>query len=715
MKKISRRDFLKTSWLLASSLFLSTCKQDGSLTQAPADLSSLPTLTPHPTPVQTTTAEHTILRQPVALSEAVTYYLGYATEENMGWITEFNVDVLTRAFLLFLNANDTWLPDYKPRFEQLQAESRRVLVAVQAAVLVEDISQIPELTGDDPAMAYPQDLIPQWESYACRLPDGSPLKMNFSHACLNNTEFQAFFKGKLSLVMDSGVDGVHIDELQTRYFASQEGYCDACMDGFRGYLTRKFDDASLHDRYGVTSIDSFDFRDHLAQEGNLARPPQSLLHKEWWLFQLSNLVKVEREIKEFCKSSANQEGRDFLFNTNAYEPEFNTDRVIEMTLTDYTAIGTGLTINLRPDGKIVSTPRIPPKYSYLPLYAMAKALTPDKPVSLFIDGPGGTGVIQGYSEPEQDAIVRWMFAEAAATGTHFHVPYPSLDYHAPLEACKDFSRFISDNQDVLQGAAPMPDAGVVFSFASEIWDYWVNPASKEPNHVLQYYGLCQALTDMSIQYQTIFAADGTILPDTLSLEDLLKFPTIIVPWAYALNDAQVNLLKEFAMSGKKLVIAGSFALFDEEKIQRETGPDAELQAAGASLVPDLDLETYLNDPRGDSAPGILEQVAMLVPRRLVNVSNTSVTAHLQVKPGKLLCHLINRDLRESGFTPQHDLQVRFTLPPNFKVSDGSISFLTPDESPGERTSLQLVQQQNAQEVTVPQLETYGLLEIPFSA
>ena len=188
MKNLSRRDFLKASWLLASSLVLSNCSQEESLTQATAQ-ETPPLDTPTPTLIPTSPVVLSPPQQPVSLPNLGRYYLGYAIEENMNWITEFDVEVLSRAFLLFLNANNRWLVDYQPRLDKLRERGMMILVAIQAAVLVENIRFIPELAGDDPAMAFPQELIPERESYACRTPDGQTIGENFAHACLNNASF----------------------------------------------------------------------------------------------------------------------------------------------------------------------------------------------------------------------------------------------------------------------------------------------------------------------------------------------------------------------------------------------------------------------------------------------------------------------------------------------------------------------------------------------
>ncbi|MBN1139968.1 MAG: sulfatase-like hydrolase/transferase, partial [Anaerolineae bacterium] len=506
--------------------------------------------------------------RPVTATEPLIYYLGYATQDNMQWIESFGVDVLTRGFLLFLNSNDAWLTDYRSRMEECQQDGRRFLVAIQAGVLVEDIKDIPSLGPEDPALAFPMDAIPQWKELACRTAEGSTLKGEesaFAHACINNADFREFFKDRLRVLIDSGADGVHIDELSTRYFARQEGYCDACLEGFQSYLADKYTAAELKSVYDIADVSSFDFRARLADEGNLETPPASPLHKEWWLFQLSSLVEVDGEILSYCKSYAQSKGKGFVVTTNAFEPERNPDRVIEMIMTDFASIGTGMTIKLRQGGEIVSALRMPPDYSYIPLYRMAQGVTPEKPVALFIDGPGGTSVMQELPEQAQKDVVRWMFAEAYAAGARFHVPYPSLDYYAPLDECEQYVRFIRDNREVYEGVDHLADVAVLFSYASEIWDYWTGANTAEPNHSLQWYGLAQALTDMSVQYDAVLAPDGNVIADNLELDDLLQYKTVIVPWAYSLRDEQVQLLEDYARSGNQLVVVGDLASFDEEK------------------------------------------------------------------------------------------------------------------------------------------------------
>ncbi len=662
-----------------------------------------------------TTPETTPAPPAGAAQEPLIYYLGYATPEDMPWIESFDVDVLTRGFLLFLNTSDAWLEEYGAQMEQCQQEGREFLVGLQAAVLVEDARDLPSLGPDDPALSIPMEAIPEWDEFACRNPEGLTLDDatggSFAHSCLNDEGFRAFLTGKIYDLIDGGADGVHIDEWLTRAFSYQEGFCEDCLRGFRTYLSSKYSAAELQSVYQITDVGSFDFRQRLAEEGNLETPPASPLHREWWLYQLTSLAEAEQEMASSARSYAAQRGVDFAINSNAYEPEWLAERLLEMPVTDFSAIGTGMTIRLRRGGAFMTELRIPPSYSYIPLYRLAQAVTPEKPVTLFIDGPWGTNTMKGLSEQEQRDVVRWLFAEAYATGARFHVPYPSLDYYAPLDTCESSVSFIQANRGIYETAEPLAEVGVLFSYASEIWDAWVQADSAQPIHNRQYYGLAQALTDAGVQYQVLFAPDGNVIPDSLSLEDLLAFDTLIVPGAYSMNDQQLELLEDYAGAGGRLIVAGHVGTFDEEKVPRSEDVAGRLESLGATVLAGLDFEAYLANPADERAAAIREWATGLFPGRMVTVSSDRVTALLSSSGNTLYCHLINKERGTTGFTPQTSICVQITLPAGFDPQGDQAVFLSPDLPEGTSVPLPMQVQDTRVQITIPELAVYGIVVI----
>jgi hypothetical protein len=308
-----------------------------------------------------------------------------------------------------------------------------------------------------------------------------------------------------------------------------------------------------------------------------------------------------------------------------------------------------------------------------------------------------------------------MFAEAYALNARFHVPYPSLDYYGPLDECRTYASFVRDNEQAYLGAQHVAEVAVLFSYTSGMWDYWTRPDSQDAIHNRQWYGLCQALTDMSIQYDVAFAADGKIIVDTLEAEDLLSYPVVVVPWAYSLSDEQVQLLEALARSGRRLIVIGDVATVDEEKNQRSTIVADALKAAGASVIPDLNLETYLDEAGAEGAKSVRNEVRALFPNQMVTVFNDSTTAMVNRAGESFYCHLINRGLTDSGFTPQRDVRVRLILPADLQLASGQQAiYLSPDASGSAPAALTVSSQGRTVEFTVPSLEVYGVVEIACS-
>jgi hypothetical protein len=258
---------------------------------------------------------------------------------------------------------------------------------------------------------------------------------------------------------------------------------------------------------------------------------------------------------------------------------------------------------------------------------------------------------------------------------------------------------------------PITDVGIVFSYASEVWDYWSWANATETNHSLQWYGLAQALTDMSVQYSAVFAPDGKIIPDHLSIEELLKYETIIIPWAYSLNDEQIQLFEEYAGNGKKLIIVGDFATFDEQKEPRSSESLAHLQALGAIIVPGLNFESYLNDPHSSNASAVLDALKALIPNKSVTIANTDVTVNLNRKDQTLYGHLVNKARSDSGFQVQADFPLTIVLPPDLESSNLQVFYTSPDFEMGDSIPLSVTIQGRSIHVTIPELAIYGVLII----
>ena len=82
--------------------------------------------------------------------------------------------------------------------------------------------------------------------------------------CANHPEFRAGHLRYVENVIDAGADLLQRDEPRQNLLALQWGgcFCDYCMEGFNAWLEKK-GDPELLAGLGVTSLDSFDYRDYL--------------------------------------------------------------------------------------------------------------------------------------------------------------------------------------------------------------------------------------------------------------------------------------------------------------------------------------------------------------------------------------------------------------------------------------------------------------------
>jgi hypothetical protein len=268
--------------------------------------------------------------------------------------------------------------------------------------------------------------------------------------------------------------------------------------------------------------------------------------------------------------------------------------------------------------------------------------------------------------------------------------------------------FVLTNREIFEGAEPLAEVGVLFSYASEIWDTWVEAGSTQPVHNRQYYGLAQALTDASVQYEVVFAPDGNVVADSLSLEDLTAYGTLIVPSAYALNDRQLQMLEDYVQTGGRLIVTGEVGKFDEENNPRPADVASRLEGLGASVLGGLDFEAYLANPGDERAAAIRDWAASLSLERMVTVSTDRVTAVLSRNGDALYCHLINKERGETGFIPQSGVTVQITLPPGLDLGSGQAVFVSPDLPGGTTVSLPLELQSGTIRLTIPELEVYGV-------
>ncbi|HJN18823.1 MAG TPA: hypothetical protein QGH10_25185, partial [Armatimonadota bacterium] len=363
---------------------------------------------------------------------------------------------------------------------------------------------------------------------------------------------------------------------------------------------------------------------------------------------------------------------------------------MESAIYDHVNIGTGWQLAFRSADTSRSHLRLPPDYSYLPMYRMARAMTPDKPISMFLDIQKPPEFFAALPADQQGRALEWLAAEAYASQCYYAFHHRFSAFEGPRDEMARVASFFSDHHDrYYTGTRPEARVGVIYSYASCVWDMyplkWSRPG---PAHSMEYYGVCQALLDANMQFDTVFMGDGGVYADEQP-EALDDFDAVIVPSAYALTDRNLSALAEYVANGGNLVVSGPIGTADEENQPRGVLPP-EL-ASGHPGIHRLrgDYEEYL---ASQNPMPLVDLADLLVTRMNVEptVSLRDLDANLQLtvrghdEGDRLLIDVINRDFKlGKGFTPSGETKLLLTLPADYGLKDKSIRAISPDSDTSE--------------------------------
>ena len=599
------------------------------------------------------------------------------SEEDVRALRDMGVDVVVRG------VHGVW--NQSPEQGRLGQQSRAPLMA-----LSHDLG-LCFLTMITSAAIYPSDVPPgKYEAYVARdalnrmIPVG-----NWHQGCLNNPEYRAYVKSIARAVIDGGADGIHFDESYGKYYWMKPlpGFCDHCGAQFREYLRAKYPPAALKDRFGIADIGGFNYRDYLKTRGLSEKPWDSPLHNDWWLFQLEATARYEKEIVEDAKAYARTKyGRDLVTNANQYHLETLCPVIAaESAIYDQVNIGTGWQIDCRSEAPGGSRLCLPPDLSYVPMYRMAHALTPDKPVSMFLDIQQPPDFFSALPPDQQGRLLEWLCAEAYASHCFQALHYRFSQWEGPRADLKRCGRFFAEHYDpYYANTQPEGRIGVLFALASYTWDmvpmYWTG---KGPAHCREYYGVCQALVDANLQFDTVVLGEGRLFPDEQP-KRLRDFDVLIAPSAYGLTDANLAALADYVGSGGKLIRSGPLGIVDGENRVRDNVPP-ELKSGNLGIY-DLraDYEAYL----GTKDPGPRVDLSELLVGKvgeIPTVASRDLGANLQLQVRRsptrdaLLIDVINRDYAPGrGFRPAGPTDILLTLPADYGLKGKIVRALTPD-------------------------------------
>lgn len=533
-------------------------------------------------------------------------------------------------------------------------------------------------------------------------PNGNPVESSNEtgsngYAPLTNPRWVEIVSNLGKKAVGNGVLGIEFDEVFTE---NGNSYSDTEIFAFRQYLRDKYSPARLHQRYGIESIEEFNYRDYLVSRGYTDPEKQNFydlaLEREYTIFWMKSVVSnFERLAEQLRQIGLESNHRSTMIAENQWELQ---PREIALSkIVDFFSIGTGL----QAFSSTHETKFGPPWYSGTPIVLLANGIDKSKAPYMFIDAPG--------LSPVTNSIAKILIAETYAYGGRYNLPYTQiydtsrLWGKGPTEALKQYGRFLSGHSYLYGMRDTIANVGLLITYPTLFWNGTLTPS----------YGLMEVLLDNHIPFDVVFSGDGYILPDDLALERLQKYDLMILPQLSSMSSNQVRVIESYALGRGKVLAINDNATSDETGTARSDSPFS----PDASNMIHLQIDDFLRqaaDYQQSRDPvfraGLDQAVRQLVKPPLETDVDWLVHANVTVNDSMCALHLVNRDYVNASDSIIERQAIRVSLrqssipPPPY-----SAHILSPDFD--TNLTPELVVREGQIEVTIPRLQHYAIVLI----
>ena len=182
-------------------------------------------------------------------------------------------------------------------------------------------------------------------------------------------------------------------------------------------------------------------------------------------------------------------------------------------------------------------------------------------------------------------LYRIFLLEASMYGCNMSVPYGGWmgntikdSFWAPRELTAGVQDFLYEHEACYPGGKSR-GAAVLYSYGSYYWRdsskgsgangmqdsfrdlmdataaEWLDPDLKP----VPFWDIIRAMSDMNAQYDVVMLPDGDLREDDFAPDRLDGYPLVIIPDCDRLTDRQCGILRAYARSGGKVIIAGRLA------------------------------------------------------------------------------------------------------------------------------------------------------------
>ncbi len=362
----------------------------------------------------------------------------------------------------------------------------------------------------------------------------------------NNPVWREYLKAIIRIQIDAGVHGVQLDEADLPIFATGYGgcFCKDCMKGFRDYLLALPPERLPKELKGE-NLENFHYGQWLLAHGYdfKANQESTPLYWDYIRFQRQTIVGYFGELADYAKEYGASQGRDVLVSGNFYylvphyypfEPKVDM-LITEMDRTSY---------------------RQPTWYRY------AAGFAAGKPV-IVVENPYG-GIIPEFVEKLKLSkgydLFRMMQYEGAALGVNMSIPYGSWmgsviedSYTAPHDLCLEVQNFQADHEE-LYSTNTYSETAVVFSVQSN-YDFAEQHGTKQK---FPFWETCERLITEKQPFDVVMFPEGKLRPDSITLDMLAQYRTLVMPQCQLLTPAQAEVVKAFLNRGGRILVIGDF-------------------------------------------------------------------------------------------------------------------------------------------------------------
>jgi hypothetical protein len=369
--------------------------------------------------------------------------------------------------------------------------------------------------------------------------------------------WRQYLKAIVRLQIDAGCHGIHFDEAEVPITSLQYGgcFCRTCMRGFTAYL-RSLPPHELPEELRDQDLSGFHYGRWLLARGHDFKTDQQAtpLYADYLRFQRGNVARYFTELAAYAREYAGSVGREVQVSGNffnLFDHYYALEPAVDVVVTEMRN----------------TTYRQPAWYRYAAGFGGAKPV-------VVVENPYG-GVVPELVEDLKRGRAydrfRQSLYEAAALGVNMSVPYGAWmgsviedAFYPPHDLAVEVQSFIAGNE-ALYSTRTCSEVGVVFSVGSSYRaaatpELMGDNRENRPGEArVPFWEACEALSAALQPYDVVFFPDGTHRPDSLTVDALAQYRTLVLPACHWLTDRQAELLAEYLAAGGRLLACGPLA------------------------------------------------------------------------------------------------------------------------------------------------------------